>query len=82
MLCCHLVSDKDKKDAVVIRIFIDGGIAGITMDRDAEVMAIQVSANIKVAQPVYALFKNGIVYKYGTGRTLTGADLQNPFVIR
>ena len=81
MLCCHLVSDKDKKDAMVIRIFVCG-MKGISRDRDTEIMAMQVAAHIKVAQPVYALFRNGIVYKYGRGSTLTGEDLKNPIVVR
>ena len=81
MMCCHLVSDKDKEDAMVIHIFV-AGIKDIPLDRDTEVMAMQVSAHIKVAQPVYALFKNGIVYKYGKGRTLNGEDLKNPTVVR
>ena len=81
MLCCHLVSDKDKKDAMVIRIFVSGA-QGVIMDREMEILAIQVAAQINVGQPVYALFKNGIVYKYAAGRTLNAKDVQNPQVMR
>ena len=82
MMCCHLASDKDKKDAVVIRIFLHGYSADITIDRDMEVMAIQVAAHIKIGQPAYAVFKNGTAYKYAPGRTVTGEDMKTPHVSR
>ena len=81
MLCCHLVSDEDKNDAIVVRVF-NSNITMATVDRDNEVMAIQVAAAINVAAPVYALFKNGIVYKYANGRTLTGDDITKPELVR
>ena len=81
MLCCHLVSDEHKSDAVVVRVFVNS-VTFATVDRDTEVMSIQVAAAINVAAPVYALFKNGIVYKYAPGRTLTGDDLTKPELIR
>ncbi len=52
MLCCHLVSDGDKKNAIVVRVF-NNNITMATMDRDNEVMSIQVAAAINVAINAY-----------------------------
>ena len=83
MLCCHLVADVDKQDALVVRVFGQPNPAmGMSMDRSTEVMCLQVAAHIKIGQPVYAIFKNGIIYRYAPGRTLTGDDIKNPDVIR
>ena len=86
MQCCHLKSDKDKSDALVVRTFgvfpFDLGIELPEIDRNYEVMALQAAGQIGVAQPVYALYKNGIVYGYATGRTVEPQDLKNPCVIR
>ena len=77
MMCCHLLSDKGKKDAVVIRIFIQG-MTGVTIERNTEVMAIQVAAHIKIGQPAYAVFRNGIAYRFAPGRSAIPEDVKNP----
>ncbi len=71
------------KDALVIRIFDQvEGEEGLNDDREYEVMGMQVAHKIGVAQPVYAIFNNGVVYKYATGRTLTSKDVKNPTIIK
>ena len=87
MQCCYLKSDTSKSDALVLRTFgtlpfeFEGGEPP-KIDRDYEVMGLQIAARIGVAQPVYALYKNGIVYGYATGRTVEPNDLKDPKVIR
>ncbi len=84
MLCAHLKSDASRKYALVLRIF--GSIKlddiEILLDRDYEVMGLQLGHKIGVSQPVFAIFKNGVVYKYAIGRTLKPDDLDNPKVMR
>ncbi len=84
MLCAHLESDINRKYALVLRIFGGMKIEGvdIQLDRDYEVMGLQLGHKIGVSQPVIAIFKNGVVYKYATGRTLKPDDLANPKVMR
>ena len=53
-----------------------------TLDREMEMMGLQLAHKIGVAKPVYAMYKNGIAYGYATGRTLKDKDLQNPKVIQ
>ena len=81
MLVCHLATDGDKEDAVLLRIYGALG-SGLKIDRDVEIMCLQVAAAVKVGQPVYAIFNNGIVYRFAPGRTLTGEDVTNPDVMR
>ncbi len=84
MLCAHLKSDASRKYALVLRIFGSIKVEGfeIQLDRDYEVMGLQLGHKIGVSQPVIAIFKNGVVYKYATGRTLKPDDLDNPNVMR
>ncbi len=85
MLCAHLKSDTEKKDALVLRIFgemtLPDGME-VTFDRNFEIMGLQLGHKIGISQPIYAIFENGVVYKYATGSTLTPKDLENPKVIR
>ncbi len=84
-LCVHLKADTDKKNALVLRIFgvlkLPDGIE-LTFDRNFEIMGLQLGHKIGISQPIYAIFENGVVYKYATGSTLTPKDLENPKVIR
>ena len=43
---------------------------------------LQVAAAIGIAQPVHAIFKNGVVYRYAPGRTVKLEDLKNPSIIK
>ncbi len=83
MLCCFLKDDTKKTDALMVRIF---GVLNteycIPFDRDSEIMAIQLAHNLGFGQKMYAIFKNGVVYGYNSGRTLTGEDISNPKVVR
>ena len=86
MQCCYLKSDTSKSDALVLRTFgtlpfeFEGGEPP-KIDRDNEVMGLQIAGRIGVAKPVYAIYKNGIVYGYATGRTVLPEDLKNPRAI-
>lgn len=82
MFCCHLLSDTKREDALTIRVF--GGIEGLHLNfpRHIEVKGIQVAALLGVGQPIYAIFKNGVVYRFAPGRTLQPADVTDPKVIR
>ena len=86
MQCCHLKSDASKSDALVIRSFgshpIDLGEKTAEFDRSYEVMGLQIADRIGVGQPVYALYRNRVVYGYATGRTVEPGDLEKPSVIR
>jgi ethanolamine kinase len=84
MMRFNLKSDVKKDNAIIVRIFGTIKIAGekIDIETDLQVMAMQMAAQLGIAQPVYAVFKNGMVYRYGQGHTLTGEDVQNPKVIR
>ena len=80
----NLKSDEDKQNAIVVRIFGTIKMEGETfvMGTDAQVMGMQMAHCVGIAQPVYAIFKNGIVYRYAPGGTLTVEDVRNPEVIR
>ena len=80
----NLKSDQDKQNAVVVRIFGSLKIKGETMflGTDSQVMGMQMAQHLGIAQPVYAVFRNGVVYRYAPGHTLTPEDVKNPEVIR
>ena len=80
MYCCHLEQDKDRNDAVIIRIF--RGILAEGMDRDKEFLSIQVAQSAGCHAPLYAVFNNGLVYKYVPGRLPSLHDFEKPEVIR
>ncbi len=84
MFCAHLNSDTGKNDAVVLRVFGLFNPKGLefTFDRSFEIQGLQVGHKLGISQPVYAIFTNGVAYKYATGRTLTPGDLENPKIIR
>ncbi len=84
MFCAYLKSDTGKKDAVVLRVFGEFKAIGVdfTFDRSFEIQGLQVGHKLGISQPVYAIFTNGVAYKYATGRTLTPGDLENPKIIR
>ncbi len=44
--------------------------AGATIDRQQEVISLQVAHEAGVAPPVYAIFDNGIVCGYAPGKML------------
>ena len=80
----NLKSDQDKQNAVVVRIFGSMKMKGesISFGTDSQVMAMQMAQSLGIAQPVYAVFSNGVVYRYSPGHTLTPEDVKNPEVIR
>ena len=80
----NLKSDPEHENAIVIRIFGTFVMNGqeIQLATDGQVMAMQVAHSVGIAEPVYAIFRNGIVYRYAPGRTLQLEDLKNPGTIR
>ena len=80
MYCCHVAQDKDRSDAVIVRIY-RGFLAG-GLDRNKEFLSIQVAQSSGLHAPIHAVFNNGLVYKYVPGRLPSLHDLGNPKVIR
>ena len=81
-----LKSDTKLQSALVVRIFgvvkVDGIDEPFAFGKDEQVVAMQISHKIGIAEEVYALFKNGIVYRYLPGNTLDTSDLNKPDMIR
>ncbi len=79
-----LKSDPQHENALVIRIFgtFKMNNEDVSFGTDCQVMAMQMAHSVGIAESVYAIFKNGIVYRYAPGRTLTAEDLRNPSVIQ
>ena len=84
MYCFNLKSDNEKQNALVVRLFgsIVYGKETLTFGGDEQTMAMQLAHAVGLAQPVIAILRNGIVYRFAPGRTLTLADIQNPDIIR
>ena len=84
MYCFNLKSDKEKQNALVVRLFgsIQVGKETFTAGSDEQTMAMQLAHAVGLAQPVIAILKNGIVYRFAPGRTLTIEDIKNPDIIR
>ena len=80
MYCCHTAQDRDRDDAVLVRI--NRGFLAESMDRNKEFLSMQVAQAAGCHAPLYAVFNNGLVYKYVPGRLPSLHDLQNPKVIR
>jgi len=76
----HLRSDNDLQDAIVVRVY--GSTLDTFVNREKEVLAMQVAHAAGCFQPLVAIFKNGVAYKYAHGRTLTTSDLNDPKIIR
>ena len=80
MYCCHLEKDKDRNDALIVRIH-SGAMAEV-VDRNKEFLSIQVAQAAGCHAALYASFNNGLVYKYVPGRMPSLHDLEKPEVIR
>ena len=80
MYCCFMAEDKDRNDAVIVRIY--GDLLGEAVDRDKEFLSIQVAQAAGCHAPIYAVFNNGLVYKYVPGHLPSLQDLTLPSVVR
>ena len=80
MYCCFMAEDRGRNDAVIVRIYRD--ILGEAVDRDKEFLSIQVAQAAGCHAPIYAVFNNGLVYKYVPGRLPSLRDLMKPKVIQ
>merc|ERR1719184_77079 len=76
----HQSADTKKDDAIVVRVF--GDSLDFFTNRTKEFLAMQIAYAAGCFQPILAVFKNGVAYKYAHGRTLRYADLSNPKVIK
>ena len=80
MYCCHVAQDKERDDAVLVRV--NRGFLAEGMDRNKEFLSVQIAQTSGCHARIYAVFNNGLVYKYVPGRLPSLYDLQNPKVIR
>ena len=80
MYCCHEAQDKDRNDALIVRIYC-GNMAEV-IDRNKEFLSMQVAQAAGCHAPIYASFNNGVVYKYIPGYLPSLHDLAKPEVIR
>ena len=78
MVCCHLESDTERKDWVVVRVFGEEG----EYDRDNEVMGLQLAYAAKCGTPVLGIFTNGVIVGFFPGRTIKYDDLFDHKVMR
>ena len=78
MVCCHLESDTEKKDWMVVRIF--GGEDKHNLDN--EVMTLQAAHAARCGTPVIGVFTNGVIVGFFSGRTLTYDDLLDHKIMR
>ncbi len=74
--CTH----KDNlQDALIVRVYLrDNDL----LNRDSEVMGLQVAHAAGCGTPLIAIFKNGIVVGCFDGRTAVYADYFNPSIMR
>ena len=80
MTCCHLASDVDKQEAIVVRTY--GVLKGDLLSRDKEIMGMQLGHIAGCCAPLMGIFNNGHIYGYAQGRTLEYEDFFKPEVIR
>ena len=79
-VCCHLVSDVERSNALVVRVH--GVFDPDALNRDMDVIGFQIGHSAGASLPVYATFDNGFVYGYAAGRRLEYEDLYEEEVIR
>ncbi|XP_037086534.1 ethanolamine kinase 2-like [Pollicipes pollicipes] len=73
--CCH---DGDRDGMVLFRMYGDG--TDLFIDRDAEKRNMQMMHRAGCARPLLASFRNGLVYGYQPGRTVTKETVRAPEV--
>ena len=83
MMCCfYHASDPRRKDAMVVRVYGQDGEEDHTMDKDREFLSLQLAHASGCFPAIIASFRNGLVYHYEPGRTMTFKDLNRPENIR
>lgn len=69
-----------EKDAILIRAY--GKDTEVLIDRERELRAHNLLANLGLAPPLLARFNNGLMYSYIAGDVCTPEDLRKPEVYR
>ncbi|CAG8682149.1 13198_t:CDS:2 [Ambispora leptoticha] len=68
----------DERFEVVIRVY--GKDSHIFVDRGQEIRNLLVLSKAGLSTPLYAKFKNGLVYGFVPGKSLTLENLKDPFI--
>ncbi|XP_044730625.1 ethanolamine kinase 1 [Chrysoperla carnea] len=77
---CRLEDDVDSSDTILIRIY--GAKSELFIDRDAEKRNLIKLQEVGISAPLYAIFNNGLAYKYINGTTLTTETVVVPKVYK
>ena len=75
---CHLTSEDNHEDAVVVKIFADKSIP----DREAEILGLQIAPSVDLGPCLEAIFDNGMVMQYVKGRPLAYTDYANSKIMK
>ncbi len=57
-------------------------IEHVLFDHDLEVIGLKHAHTTQSGQPLYAIFKNGVAYRFAPGHCLKYEALSNPLIIR
>lgn len=68
------------RDAILLRAYGQG--TDVLIDRDRELQAHGLLANLGLAPPLLAKFDNGLLYRYVEGEVCTPEDLRRPEIYR
>ncbi len=79
-VCCHLDSDTERDDAVVIRV-VSKNTDNI-VDRDMEKLTMRLLHTMGMGAELYASFTNGIAYQFLPGNTLDVQTVADPHISR
>ncbi|XP_064620979.1 ethanolamine kinase 2-like [Lineus longissimus] len=76
VLACYIDED-NKNDWIVARIF--GTDIEFGQQRDVEIRNSKLYAEREIGPPVYGIFKNGLLFKFMTGKTYSWTDVISAF---
>lgn len=71
---------QDDDEAILMRAYGKG--TDVLIDRERELKAHELLANMGLAPPLLARFNNGLIYKFVQGHVCSPADLRKPHVYR
>ena len=81
MTCFYQRNDEQRNDALVARVY---GLEGQDMpvEREKELLTMQVAHAAGCFPTIFAAFKNGIIYEYEPGRIVNFHDLVKPDIVK
>ncbi len=83
MVRCMLSTQSEQSQSVMVRVFGQTPLQKYGLnDRDEEVKGLQIATAAGSGAPLLALFENGCVLGYFTGRPVEYKDLRNPKIAR